>query len=58
MEGVLRTRSRIRTCRAGTVQEVEEIGSGPRTRPVDELGPGEVGYLISGIKDVGQARSG
>src|SRR5262245_62256000 len=26
--------------------------------PVDELGPGEVGYLIAGIKDVGEARSG
>ena len=26
--------------------------------PGDELGPGEVGYLIAGIKDVGDARSG
>ena len=26
--------------------------------PVAELGPGEVGYLIAGIKDVGEARSG
>jgi GTP-binding protein LepA len=25
---------------------------------LEELGPGEVGYLIAGIKDVGQARSG
>ena len=30
----------------------------PVTVPVDELGPGEVGYLIAGIKDVGGARSG
>jgi GTP-binding protein LepA len=59
MEGVLRTRSRIRYMQAGTVQEVEEIGvRSPDPAPVDELGPGEVGYLISGIKDVGQARSG
>src|SRR5580693_6275755 len=44
---------------AGTVQEVEEIGvRTPDPTPVDELGPGEVGYLIAGIKDVGQARSG
>ena len=27
-------------------------------RPVAALGPGEVGYLIAGIKDVGQARVG
>ena len=26
--------------------------------PIDALGPGEVGYLIAGIKDVGEARSG
>src|ERR1700678_2959068 len=59
MEGVLRTRSRIRYMQAGTVQEVEEIGvRTPDPAPVDDLGPGEVGYLISGIKDVGQARSG
>jgi GTP-binding protein LepA len=30
----------------------------PVPTPVDDLGPGEVGYLIAGIKDVGQARSG
>ena len=30
----------------------------PATTPVDELGPGEVGYLIASIKDVGQAKSG
>ena len=26
--------------------------------PVPSLGPGEVGYLIAGVKDVGEARSG
>src|SRR5437764_4426146 len=30
----------------------------PDTLPVAELGPGEVGYLIAGIKDVAEARSG
>ena len=30
----------------------------PASVPVAELGPGEVGYLIAGIKDVGEARSG
>jgi GTP-binding protein LepA len=30
----------------------------PASTPVDRLGPGEVGYLIAGIKDVGEARSG
>jgi GTP-binding protein LepA len=30
----------------------------PVAVPVEGLGPGEVGYLIAGIKDVGEARSG
>jgi GTP-binding protein LepA len=59
MDGVLRTRSKVRYMQAGFAQEVEEIGVRmPIPTPVDELGPGEVGYLIAGIKDVGQARSG
>ncbi|HTZ07739.1 MAG TPA: translation elongation factor 4, partial [Acidimicrobiales bacterium] len=59
MEGVLPARSRIRYMQAGTTWEVEEIGvRAPAPTPVGELGPGEVGYLIAGIKDVGQARSG
>ena len=38
--------------------EMEEIGiRTPVPMPVAALGPGEVGYLIAGIKDVGEARS-
>jgi GTP-binding protein LepA len=59
VQGVLRTDTRVRFMQAGIVQEVEEIGvRGPDPTPVDALGPGEVGYLIAGIKDVGHARSG
>jgi GTP-binding protein LepA len=59
MSGVLRSNSRIRFMQAGTVQDVEEIGvRSPDPTPTAELGPGEVGYLIAGIKDVGHARSG
>ena len=47
------------SCRPGPSHDVEEIGvRTPDRVPVDELGPGEVGYLIAGIKDVGEARSG
>jgi GTP-binding protein LepA len=59
MDGVLRSATKVRYMQAGFSQEVEEIGVRmPVPTPVDELGPGEVGYLIAGIKDVGQARSG
>jgi len=44
---------------AGAVHEVEEVGvRAPDNTPVASLGPGEVGYIIAGIKDVGEARSG
>jgi GTP-binding protein LepA len=59
VHGVLRAGGRVRLMQAGAVQDVEEIGvRAPEPTPVSELGPGEVGYLIAGIKDVGKARSG
>jgi GTP-binding protein LepA len=59
VDGVLRARSKIRFMQAGYSQDVEEIGARtPAPQELVELGPGEVGYLIAGIKDVGQARSG
>ncbi|MBC8195494.1 MAG: elongation factor 4 [Acidimicrobiia bacterium] len=59
MNGVLRSDSGIRFMQAGAVHDVDEVGVRcPNLSPVDELGPGEVGYLIAGVKDVGEARSG
>ncbi len=59
MDGVLRSHSKLRFMQARATHEAEEIGvRRPLATPVDELGPGEVGYLIAGIKDVGEARSG
>jgi GTP-binding protein LepA len=59
MEGTLRATEKLRFMQAASNHEVEEIGiRSPVTVPVAELGPGEVGYLIAGIKDVGGARSG
>jgi GTP-binding protein LepA len=59
MEGTLNKKDRLRFMQAASNHEIEEIGiRTPITVPVDELGPGEVGYLIAGIKDVGGARSG
>ena len=59
MDGTLRSAARVRFMQVGRVHELEEIGvRSPDPVPVAELGPGEVGYLIAGIKDVGEARSG
>jgi len=59
MNGRMSAGSRLQFMNAKTVHEAIEIGvRRPETTPVAELGPGEVGYLIAGIKDVAHARSG
>jgi GTP-binding protein LepA len=59
VNGTLATGARLRFMQTGATHDVEEIGvRTPLPQPVALLGPGEVGYLIAGIKDVGEARSG
>jgi GTP-binding protein LepA len=59
MEGTLAANQKIRLMQAAQNYDIEEIGSRtPVNVPVTRLGPGEVGYLIAGIKDVASARSG
>jgi GTP-binding protein LepA len=59
VNGVLRSGARVRFMQTGVNHDIEEIGiRRPTPTPVATLGPGEVGYLIAGIKDVGEARSG
>src|SRR6476659_7802359 len=57
--GTLGSGGRLRYVQAKANHDAEEIGVRlPVPTPVGALGPGEVGYLIAGIKDVGQARVG
>jgi len=59
VNGVMRTDAKLRFVQAGANHGADEIGiRTPVPVPVKELGPGEVGYLIAGIKDVGEARAG
>ncbi|MEM9131715.1 MAG: translation elongation factor 4 [Actinomycetota bacterium] len=59
VNGRLNSRDRLLFMQAGANHEADEIGvRTPDNTPVDSLGPGEVGYLIAGIKDVREARSG
>ena len=59
MNGRMITGARLKFMQTGADHEAIEIGTrSPVPTPVTELGPGEVGYLIAGIKDVGEARSG
>jgi GTP-binding protein LepA len=59
VNGVMRSNARLHFMQADADHDALEIGARrPAPTPLDELGPGEVGYLIAGIKGVGDARSG
>jgi len=59
MNGTLTTGARLRFMQEGATHDADEVGvRRPEPTPVAALGPGETGYLIAGIKDVGEARSG
>jgi len=58
-EGRLPSRARIRMFATRVESEAEETGvNAPDPTPVDSLGPGEVGYLVTGLKDVHHAKVG
>jgi GTP-binding protein LepA len=59
MQGELPSRARIKLFATNVESEAEEAGvMAPEATPVDRLGPGEVGYLVTGLKDVHQAKVG
>lgn len=59
IDGCLKPKEKIRLMAVGRDHLVEQIGIfTPKRKPVSELGPGEVGYVIAGIKDVRGARVG
>ncbi|HEX3623538.1 MAG TPA: translation elongation factor 4 [Acidimicrobiales bacterium] len=59
MNGTMTSGSRLRFMQAGATHDADEIGARtPVPVPLADLGPGEVGYLVAGVKDVGEARSG
>ncbi|HEY4280080.1 MAG TPA: translation elongation factor 4 [Conexibacter sp.] len=59
VDGTFTKGEAIRAMAAGTEAEIDEIGFfNPRMTAVGQLGPGEVGYLITGVKDVTMLRVG
>ncbi len=58
-EGTLRQGMQIQLMSSGKNYEVAQVGIfSPHARAVGELGPGEVGYVMAGIKEVREARIG
>ena len=59
VDGALRPRERIEMLSTGAVHDLLEIGViSPEPTPSAGLGAGEVGYLITGVKDVRQSKVG
>ncbi len=59
IDGHISTRERIQMMSTGAIHELLEVGViSPEPVPGQGLGVGEVGYLITGVKDVRQSRVG
>jgi GTP-binding protein LepA len=59
VDGRFRTREELRAMAAGTRFEAEELGFfSPGRRPTATLEAGEVGYVVTGLKDVSRLRVG
>lgn len=58
-DGVLKPKQSIRMMRTGGVYEIDKIGTfNPKLTETDALGPGEVGYFVASIKEVGETAVG
>ncbi|MEA2335949.1 MAG: GTP-binding protein LepA [Solirubrobacteraceae bacterium] len=59
VDGVFRKGEAIRAMATDTHADIDDIGVfSPQMMPTDQLAAGEVGYLITGLKDVTQLRVG
>jgi GTP-binding protein LepA len=58
-DGHLRRHAKIRMMAKGTVHNVEQVGIfSPAMRPVEVLGPGEMGYITAAMKTVADCNVG
>ena len=59
VDGKLNPREKIKMMSSGTTHELLEVGIvSPEPKATEGLGVGEVGYLITGVKDVRQSKVG
>ena len=58
-DGVLKKGMKIRMMASGAVHNVERVGTfGPKPEAVEQLGPGEIGFINAGVKTVSDAKVG
>ena len=59
LEGTIRSATKVTLMNTGQDHEVESLGVfSPKAIPVEQLGPGEVGFIACGIKNVADAQIG
>ena len=59
MDGFLRKNDRVKFMQNGTIHQVDRIGVfRPAMQNVDELGPGEIGFITASIKQVRDTKVG
>jgi GTP-binding protein LepA len=59
VDGVFKKGTPIRAMASGLHADIDDIGCfSPQMMPTDQLAAGEVGYVITGVKDVSQLRVG
>ncbi len=58
-EGSIKKGMKIRFMATGSCQQVEQVGVfTPKEKPVSELSSGDIGYIITGIKQVSECKVG
>ena len=58
-DGIIKKGMKIRMMASGVVHTVERVGIfGPKPVAVDQLGPGEIGFINAGVKTVSDAKVG
>jgi len=59
MDGVLKLKDRVKMMSNGTIHQIDRIGVfRPAMQKIDELGPGEIGFITASIKQVRDTRVG
>ncbi|QDP19663.1 translation elongation factor 4 [Sphingomonas xanthus] len=59
MEGVLKKGQQIKFMQAGTTHLVDRVGCmTPKIEQLNDLGPGEIGFITAQIKEISEARVG
>lgn len=58
-DGVIRKGAKLRFMMTGATRDLDQVGVfAPKKTPIDELGPGEMGYITAGVKLITDTKVG